>query len=301
MHIWTNGILKESIDVTVRRLIKNCPELHLYLNFSVDGIGKTHDNIRGIPGNFQRVMCSLETLEKSYPSHPKLHKNVTTVITLRSIGELNSLGELLLDRFKLEDHKFDIVRGTPRDNSLDCPDRNEITAAHEKLMRYHETMADRLFGKLPPVVKTIARAYYLGKKHFIYSLQQSNMEKSSPWGMKCSAGRKTIVIEHDGAFKSCETRKPVGSLRDYGFDLGAALNSGAMKNEIDQVGCGKKACCWCTHPCWMDLSLASSPRAAMTSIPYHYFTYILKKYFQAKTPSGLIPEMKKASLLPLRK
>jgi Fe-coproporphyrin III synthase len=127
------------------------------------------------------------------------------------------------------------------------------------------------------------------------------MEERSPWGMRCSAGRKTIVIEHDGAFKSCETRKPVGSLRDYGFDLGAALNSDAMKNEIDQIGRGKKACCWCTHPCWMDLSLTSSPRTAMTSILYHYFTYILKKYFQAKTRSGLIPEMKKASLLPLRK
>jgi len=40
------------------------PEIDLYLNIALDGYGKTHDQIRGVPGHWQKT---LECIEAIYP------------------------------------------------------------------------------------------------------------------------------------------------------------------------------------------------------------------------------------------
>ena len=44
------------------------PEINIFLSISLDGIGKTHDEIRGIPGNYSRVLKLIDLIKEKVPS-----------------------------------------------------------------------------------------------------------------------------------------------------------------------------------------------------------------------------------------
>src|SRR5690348_6068554 len=51
----TNGLIKSRVYDVVDRALANNPQLDLYLNIALDGYGKTHDRIRGVPGNWEKA------------------------------------------------------------------------------------------------------------------------------------------------------------------------------------------------------------------------------------------------------
>ena len=68
-----------------------------------------------------------------------------------------------------------------------------------------------------------------------------------------------MVVDYDGRFRACEMREPIGNVKDYNCDAMAIMSSEAMKKEIDAIGHGYKANCWCTHGCWMMTSITFNP------------------------------------------
>src|ERR1044072_3132981 len=49
----TNGLIKSRIFEIVDRALGDHPGLALYLNIALDGYGETHDQIRGVPGEWE--------------------------------------------------------------------------------------------------------------------------------------------------------------------------------------------------------------------------------------------------------
>jgi predicted component of type VI protein secretion system len=78
--------------------------------------------------------------------------------------------------------------------------------------------------------------------------------------MECSAGETTLVLDYDGRFRSCELRDPIGNIADYDCDVQKIMHGEAMKKEIETIGGGYKANCWCTHGCWLMTSLLFNPK-----------------------------------------
>jgi hypothetical protein len=93
----------------------------------------------------------------------------------------------------------------------------------------------------------------------MYNLRAKNIEKPTSWNMDCTAGETTLVIDYDGRFRACELRDPLGNIKDYNCDAKAIMTSDAMKKEIEAIGHGYKANCWCTHGCWMMASITFNP------------------------------------------
>ncbi|MBN2499086.1 MAG: radical SAM protein [Deltaproteobacteria bacterium] len=278
INLPTNGLLGGRVEEVIARLLDSCPELNILLNFSVDGLGETHDRVRGVPGNFQKVMASIARIEERFGRHPKLHVNIATVVTPDAYGEMFDLGLYLLKRFdKVATHFYETVRGDPRDPSVKRLGRADLELLHERLMPLYEVMGERLFGELPAAARWFAKMYFVGVIGFAYGLQERNVEKPHPWGMKCTAGTTTAVIDHNGAFRACEMRPRIGRLQDFDFDLSAALKSRAMRDEIDAIGGGFKAGCWCTHTCWVLASMQFSPRTLLLRIPWAYARYRLRR------------------------
>ena len=52
----TNGLIKERIYKIVESVLEKHQNLDLYLNVALDGYGKTHDKIRGGPGNWEETL-----------------------------------------------------------------------------------------------------------------------------------------------------------------------------------------------------------------------------------------------------
>src|SRR5438552_801769 len=65
----TNALIKSRIQEIVGHALGSHPKLDLYLNVALDGYGKTHDDIRGVPGNWEKALdciTSLYSLKKKY-------------------------------------------------------------------------------------------------------------------------------------------------------------------------------------------------------------------------------------------
>ena len=270
VNLPTNGLLPEKLEAVITQVLARCPELAIDLNFSLDGLANTHDAIRGVPNNFEKTVATLEMATARWKGVRRLRRNVVSCITTENYRELVDLGLKVLREQELDGHYFEIVRGNPMDSGLKQISLADLAALHRRLMRFHERYAERLFSHLRGAAQRLARAYYLGHIKFHFQLHQRNHYGTKAWPMACTAGQTTIVIDHDGHFRACELRRKLGMLQDFDFDLGAALRSQAMQEEIADI---PRAQCWCTHSCWIHSSAKFSPRAQLFHIPWSYLKH----------------------------
>ncbi len=270
VNLPTNGLLPAKVEAVVDRVLERCPELTLDLNFSLDGLANTHDAIRGVPNNFQKTLATMEMAEARWRSTRRLRRNVVSCVTRENYQELVALGLKLLGETASDGHYFEIIRGNPMDPELKRMDAKELGALHRRLMWIHERYAERLFAHLNGPLGRFARMYYLGNLKFHFDIHERNYESNKPWPMPCTAGETTIVIDHDGTFRSCELRSKLGRLEEFDYDLGAALASAAMKKDVAAIPGDQ---CWCTHSCWIHSSRKFSPQVMLFHIPWAYLKH----------------------------
>jgi len=265
VNLPTNGLLPEKLIPAMDRMLELCPETSIDLNFSLDGLAATHDSIRGVPNNFARTLATMAEVENRYRGVRRLRRNVLTVITRENQAEIVPLAEFLKERGGISGHYFEVVRGEAPDPSLKILTRETVAGLHRRVMSYHRHYARPLFAHLPPVVRQIAKLYYLGNLRFHFDLHERCLESPHPWPMPCTAGETSIVIDHNGRFRACEMRGVVGDLHDFDFDVRRALASDAMRREVEEK---PKANCWCTHSCFIQDSSKFSPRTQLFGIPW---------------------------------
>ncbi len=301
INLPTNGLLKDKIESMMDRLLKVCPELSVHLNFSIDGLGRTHNDNRGVPGGFSKTIGAMKNMRRKYSDHPRLLINAVSVITPDNYDELYDLGVYLLKKDLVATHVFEVVRGDPRDPETKRITPEQLAALRKRVFPLFEKQADNLFKDFKGAKKSFAKMYFLGFLGFVNGIQDENFVAPTHWGMSCTAGKTTIVIDHDGSFRSCEIRPPIGHLRDYDFNLTAALYSKAMTDEIHAVGGGKRADCWCTHGCWIMSSMKFSPRALLFRIPAAYRRSKKNRVEQFELPAIDVEAIEQYDTAPKRK
>ncbi len=270
INLPTNGLLTERIVEWTGKILEQCPDMRVLLNFSLDGIGATHDKIRGVPGNFKKTIRTMELIKEKYPNNSDLIVNVATVITPLGYEQAFDLGVYLLKKELIATQFFEIVRGDPLDPNTKNLTDEQVRELRKKVYPLVAEQANRLFKDFKGAKKTIAKKYFLGYFRFINNIQDANMEVPQHWGMRCTAGETTFVLDHNGDFRSCEMREPIGNMKDYDFNLSKAAFGDRMKQEIDEIGGGNKANCWCTHGCWITSSIKFSPYTILFRIPWAY-------------------------------
>lgn len=71
---------------------------HFEIQVSVDGVGKVHDEVRGIDGFFDRLETTLDGLETLKRSYPKLSMRLSTVVLPYNIHDVSNLREYAASR-----------------------------------------------------------------------------------------------------------------------------------------------------------------------------------------------------------
>jgi hypothetical protein len=230
-------------------------------------------------------------MKEKYGSNPHLLQNVATVVTPQGYNNMFDLGVYLLTRDLVATHFFEVVRGDPKDPDTRGLSPNQIAELRKMIFPLIEKQAENLFRDFKGLKKKFAKLFFLGFIRFVNEIQDANYTGPVPWGMTCTAGKTTIVIDHDGHFRSCEIRPPIGRMHDYNFNLNAALNSEVMKKEIREIGGGHRANCWCTHGCWIMSSVKFSPRSLLWRIPSAY-----RRSKKDRVPGFTLPEIDIAAI-----
>jgi MoaA/NifB/PqqE/SkfB family radical SAM enzyme len=275
VNLPTNGLLPDKIFHSLDRMLELAPDTSIDLNFSFDGLANTHDAIRGVPNNFTRTLATVREAERRWKGVRRLRRNIVTVITRENYNEIVRLGLHMAEETRSDGHYFEVVRGQPPDPTLKNLTRDDLAALHQRLMAFHRLYAKRLFSHLTAPVRAIATAYYLGNLQLHFRLHEECLESPKKWPMPCTAGETSLVIDHNGVFRACELRGPLGNLSHYGYNLTAALRSEAVREERLAI---PKANCWCTHSCFIHDSSKFSARVQLFHIPWGWLRTRLRAF-----------------------
>ena len=268
----TNGLIKSRVYEIVDNALTAHPKLDLYLNIALDGYGKTHDRIRGVPGNWEKA---LECIESLYPLKAKFgdrfRLNVNTVVCADNYGEMEKLGEFMWQNFQLDGQYFNIVRGETLvgDEIKQVPPEvlPEIYTFVSKLTKRY---GDRMFAADDASKRFVKNVAYVGAITTHYRNQHANFQQSTAWPFPCTAGETTAVIDYNGDVRACELREKFATLADYDYDFGALWDAHERRIELDAIDGGKA--CWYTHVCFIHDSMRHSTRALLYEVPKNFLT-----------------------------
>ena len=158
------------------------------IGVSIDGLSKTHDEIRGRRGSFEHATRALELIKKH-----DLISSVNTVITSKNKSELNSLLDTFIDLgVKNWQVQLAVAMGNAVDNDYLLIQPFEIIE-----------IIDRLFGlykkglKSDLLIQPGNNIGYFGPYEHIWR------QGSYGYFNGCSAGNTSIGIEANGDIKGC--------------------------------------------------------------------------------------------------
>ncbi|MDR1419883.1 MAG: radical SAM protein [Treponema sp.] len=254
----TNGIMGDRIIDWLSRIRKTCPDCNISISISLDGFGSTHDTQRGV-ASFYRAAETLRKIDDHFRDDGHVIKNIATVITKYNVEEILDFVTWVYGRFNVSTHTIEAARGVTREDGVKVLTENSLRKIQDHIAPYYLLYARRIGEGMNFIGRGLTKFFYVGLMRTMYNIRAANLEKPTCWNMDCTAGETTLVVDYDGRFRACELREPVGNVKDYGCDVQKIMSGEAMKKEIDAIGHGYRANCWCTHGCWIMSSITFNP------------------------------------------
>jgi MoaA/NifB/PqqE/SkfB family radical SAM enzyme len=209
INIPTNGILP-SIPDRVERISRSCPESQLIINLSLDGVGRKHDIIRGVPGNFEKFEERLGELLALRGRLPNLTVGIHSVVSTFSVGHLDEL-IAYADRSGTDQFITEIAEPRVELDTIGLPitpSPAEYSKAIDHLIAYVE---GKRFTGMAKFTEAFRIEYYKLVKRILDEKDQV---------IACYAGWVSAQIYADGTVWPCCVRADnLGNLRNHGYDF----------------------------------------------------------------------------------
>lgn len=210
INIPTNAILKSGPE-RVRRIVESCPESQIIINLSLDGVGKKHDEIRGVPGNFERFEERLRQYFELRDAYPNLTVGIHSVISVFSVGHLDELIEYA-EQSGADQFITEIAEPRVELDTVGLP----ITPSPEQYNSAINGLIDYVESKQ---YKGIARITEAFRAEYYKLVKRTLAEEDQV--IPCYAGWASAQIYADGAIWPCCVRADnLGNLRDHDYDFG---------------------------------------------------------------------------------
>lgn len=154
------------------------------ISVSIDGIGSTHDTLRGVKGSFAAASAALEAIGQA-----GMEPYANTQFNRLNLGEIEALGEHL---HGLGVRAWQVQITGPMGRAADRPEWLLQPDDMLELVPRLAAVAERLRGQLRMMASN--NLGYFGPFEHILRIE--------PW-TGCAAGRHVLGIEADGSVKGC--------------------------------------------------------------------------------------------------
>jgi len=222
----------------VRIAVKGRRLKHFNIALPVDAVGRKHDEIRGFPGNFEKLVETLRLLKPLRSQYPLF--KVSTVTTISSFNEqrlpeLINLLSMWKDANLIDNAAVNLCRGQPRD-----------PAASKVYIPNYAAFAKMLdAGKFSYGFR--GASLWKRKTRYQHELIEQ-IYREQKRVLPCYAGEMGLVIDELGNVKPCELLDwNLGNLRELDYDFRKIKLTDAQRDELRNR-------CYCTHECWLALS-----------------------------------------------
>jgi MoaA/NifB/PqqE/SkfB family radical SAM enzyme len=209
ISIPTNGILS-SIPDRVERIARSCPQSQIIINLSLDGIGKDHDFIRGIEGNFEKFELRLRQLIDLRGRLRNLTLGIHSVVSRFNIEKVDDLisyaersgADQFITEIAEQRVELDTV-GLPI-----TPSAAEYAKVADRIIAYASA---KRFSGMAKFTEGLRVEYYKLVKRILAEQDQV---------IDCYAGWASAQIYADGTVWPCCVRADnLGSLREHDYDF----------------------------------------------------------------------------------
>lgn len=209
INIPTNALLA-SVPERVEQIARACPDSRLVINLSLDGVGRDHDRLRGVEGNFEKLGRCLEQLLVLRERLPNLTVGIHSVISRFNV---NRVGELIAfaDRSGADQFITEIAEPRVELDTVGQP----ITPSPEQYALAAEQLVAHLRSRRSRRLSAITEAFRLE----YYDLVQRTLGEADQV-IPCYAGWASAHIYSDGTVWPCCVRADdVGALREVDYDF----------------------------------------------------------------------------------
>jgi MoaA/NifB/PqqE/SkfB family radical SAM enzyme len=224
MNIPTNAIASDHISKRIEEILEIKPaHVNLTVTISLDGLGEQHDEIRGVPGNWERAMELYEDLEGYEESYANFESGFQTTVSQHNIGNLEEIFDFTrqasvpIFTFAHESYYFyNEENDQSIENSVDKGDLKEGIdyISSEYPIKSLKSLVPKLYLKL-------AKRFY----------EEPNQHVLPP-----SSGRGSITIDPYGKVKLFSYfSTEMGSLRDHEYEVEKVLRSKGARKELEKI------------------------------------------------------------------
>ncbi len=238
INIPTNATAPKHIEKRVREFMEINNESTLIINLSMDGIGDNHDVIRGVNGNFKKLLDTYERLKAVKADFENLRVGVHTVVSIFNAGHIPAI--------------YDFVRGLEPDSHIFevAEERAELLTLDTGITPDHKTLSKAM----DDITKDI-KYNYLESGEFLSRITQSfrleyyeimkNTLNEKRQIIPCYAGYASCQISPYGELWACcilGNSGSFGNLRDVDYDFNKLWHS---KKAYEIRAAIKRKECYC--------------------------------------------------------
>lgn len=241
VHLPTNAIAPARVEQSVRRSLEYMDELGWRHPFTVkpslDGVGKDHDEIRGVPGNFERVLETVRRLKALREEYPNLHVELGTVISKFNLDKVDEI-TAFVQQLDVDNYRNEIAEQRAEFYNVGDPITPSADQYEELMRAFKAKVREDLKSK-----RRFARVTQAFR--FVYYDLVSRIIREGRQVIPCYGGVSNAHLSAHGELWPCcvlGDEKSFGNLRDYGYDFAVAWNSPRAREVRRSIRRGECAC-----------------------------------------------------------
>lgn len=241
IHSPTNAILSnrivENTDKIIQIVRKYDPSVQVTIKPSIDGIGKLHDEIRGVNGNFDKLLKTINGLKKLELKYDNFNLELGTVISNFNIDHLNEI-EDFVHSLGVESYRNEVAECRTEFFNIDDPITPTAEIYQKLINRFARKIEDNIKnkGKLARITEAMRVVYYDLASKILAEKKQV---------IPCYAGISNVHINYNGDVWPCCVlgyEKSMGNLRDYQYNFNELWHSEQAEKVRNYIRQGKCAC-----------------------------------------------------------
>ena len=253
IHLPTNAFQTKKNYEQTEQILKKCPKLNLTIGISIDGLEKSHEQIRGIKTSFKKCIETAHNLAELRSKYDNLRLNVITVVNHINIDEIIPLAKFIKENLPVDSHGPVPLRGDPYDKHVRPPTAEQWQKLSKDLLKFQESWnSNRKENKLKKFIRT-------NREKYMYKTYTTVMN-GGDLPSQCQAGEIIGVLEANGDVRVCELKDPIGNVKFFGYDFKKVWFS-KQAEEMRKTVKG----CKCIHPCFISSSNKVNPKTLIKS------------------------------------
>ena len=247
----TNGSMTGRVLRSVRTMLDENPDIDLHIDVSIDGLPELHDEIRGVPGLFNRAIETYRQMRELERFYPRFSTCIQVTVSAFNQHQLLELYDYLKRDVGVNTVFSLLTRGEPRDPAAKGFDIAKYEDFHRALEADNKRLMLSGYYKMP--FSDVLNAKRIVRPNIIARTVRENR-----YQIPCYGGNLGAAMFSKGQVLPCELRcrDVIGNVRDVDYDfmrLWRSPQAEAYRRDIHQNKC------FCTYECFLTVNILFNP------------------------------------------